>query len=503
VLIGDGTERPKLEALAKDLGIEDRVFFLGDRTDVPECLSMLDVAVSPSPSESLSNAILEAMAAGLPLVATRTGGTPEVIEDGQTGYLVPFGNSPALAMQITSLLEEPHLRYRMGAAGRARIEQEFAAQHMWMRLDGVYRKMLRKHLPAARIMHIGNFPPPLCGWSIHTLHLHRALLERGADSHVIDIGPNHGVAREGCVPVYGGLDYLRKVWRAARAKFTFNVTVNGDSWKGFVLALMALVVGRLNSKPAILTFRAGPRQMLFPRAQGFWYQSFKLLFIASGSIVCEGEPMKEAISKYVSLEKVHVISPFTSQYMDEKLPVPLSTDLEEFFARRSPLVSSYTLFRPEFEMECVFHSFALLKRDYPNAGLLIAGPTIVPREAQQQLHRLDLEDSVLIAGNLRHAEFLTAIQRSSVFLRSHLRDGVCASVLETLRLGVPVVAVEDGIRPKSVVTYPSANVEELEKTLNMVLRNLDQFRAQVVRPDVPNSLDEEVDFFLRAGAAAQ
>jgi glycosyltransferase involved in cell wall biosynthesis len=188
--------------------------------------------------------------------------------------------------------------------------------------------------------------------------------------------------------------------------------------------------------------------------------------------------------------------------MDERLPVPLPNHLEEFLARRSPVISSYTLFRPEFEMESVFKAFALVKRDYPALGLVIAGPNEVPVEIQELLLQLGLEDSILIAGNLSHPEFLTVVQRSCFFLRSHRRDGVCASVLETLRLGVPVVAVEDGIRPKSVITYPPSNAEALEKTLNMVLRNPERFRAQVVAPDVPNSLEEEVDFLLRAGAAA-
>jgi len=303
--------------------------------------------------------------------------------------------------------------------------------------------------------------------------------------------------------VYGGFDYLCKVWRASRAQFTFNATVNGDSWKGFVLAAIALLIGRLHGKPALLTFRAGPQQMLFPRTRGFWYHAFQLLFMASRSVICEGEPMKQAISKYVSPDKIYVVSPFTSEYMNENLPVALPLPLEEFLARRSPLISSYSLFRPEFEMEYVFPAFALLKRYYPNLGLVIAGPDHIPPEVDQLLDKLDLRDSVLIAGNLLHAEFLTLVQRSCFFLRSHRRDGVCASVLETLRLGVPVVAVEDGIRPKSVITYPATNVQELEKTLDMVLRNLERFRAQVVPPDVPNSLEEEVEFLLRAGAIAR
>jgi glycosyltransferase involved in cell wall biosynthesis len=110
LLIGDGPERGRLEQLTADLGLSDAAHFLGDRKDIPDLLAALDLLIVSSKTESFPNVILEAMAVGRPVVATRVGGTPEVIEDGRTGFLVPPGNSDALAERAVSLLRNPSLR---------------------------------------------------------------------------------------------------------------------------------------------------------------------------------------------------------------------------------------------------------------------------------------------------------------------------------------------------------------------------------------------------------
>ena len=98
VLTGDGQLRPGLEKMANDLGIAGQVRFLGERRDIPAVLASLDISVLASLSESLPNAILEAMAAGLPVVSTRVGGSPEVVRQGETGFLVDSGNDAQLVV---------------------------------------------------------------------------------------------------------------------------------------------------------------------------------------------------------------------------------------------------------------------------------------------------------------------------------------------------------------------------------------------------------------------
>jgi glycosyltransferase involved in cell wall biosynthesis len=503
LLIGDGNERQKLEALARTLGIAGRVIFAGDRRDVPDLLAALDVFVLSSLTESFPNAVLEAMAASKPVVATRVGGTPELVEDGATGYLVPVGDDAAMAARVLELASDRALRRCMGAAGRVRAEREFTPAQMARKLDDLYQRLLVRRNPVARILQIGNYPPPVCGWSLHTQVVDRELAARGADSRVLDIGPGRTVGGRGCVPVRSGLDYAAKLLAYRLRGFTFQMHVNGDSWKGYTLALAAVLLGRWSGKPAVLTFHAGPSQIYFPRVRGFWRHAFALLFRSCGHIICNHEPVKKRIEAYgVAAARVHAIPAYSTQY-GEEIPAPLPPQVEQFLAQHEPRLFSYSLFRPEFTMDVLFESFARLREKYPRAGLLLAGPKEVPAEAAEHMRRLGIAGAMLIPGNLPHAEFLTAVQRSDAFVRTHLRDGVCTSVLEALALGVPVVAAEDGLRPPSVVTYAPPDAAHLTAALESVMRDLPGARARVTAPAVANNVEREVALLLAAGATGR
>jgi len=125
LIVGDGPDLPELEAEIRRLGIEDHVELAGERSDVPELLAASDVFVLSSRSEGLPVSVLEAMAAELPVVASAVGGLAELVEDGETGILVPAGDESALAQALRTLVGDPGLRRKLGAAGRARAEAQF------------------------------------------------------------------------------------------------------------------------------------------------------------------------------------------------------------------------------------------------------------------------------------------------------------------------------------------------------------------------------------------
>jgi len=139
LLVGDGPERAALEALARELGMERRVEFLGFRHDVAELLAASDAFVISSDHEGVSIAVLEAMRAGLPVVGTRVGGMPETVRDGLTGLLVPAGDAGAMARALRSLIESPDLRAQLGSEGRRYLEAEFSIETMVFRYEQVYR----------------------------------------------------------------------------------------------------------------------------------------------------------------------------------------------------------------------------------------------------------------------------------------------------------------------------------------------------------------------------
>ena len=141
---GEGGYLASLERLASLLGIGDRVVFAGLRRDVPSLLAPSTVAVMPSLNEALSNALLEAMAAGVPTVATRVGGTPEAVTDGENGLLVPPDDVHALAGAVSRLLERPEAAAAMGRAARRTVEQRFSLPVMVAATEQLYIDLLRQ-----------------------------------------------------------------------------------------------------------------------------------------------------------------------------------------------------------------------------------------------------------------------------------------------------------------------------------------------------------------------
>jgi glycosyltransferase involved in cell wall biosynthesis len=142
LLVGDGPLRAEVEARATALGVADAVDLLGMRPDVESVLPALDAGVLASSTEGMSNAILEMMACGLPVVATAVGGNPSLVRDGATGLLAPPLAPDALGDAMSALAADAALRTRLGVAGRARIEGEFSLAAMVRSFDQAYQRLL-------------------------------------------------------------------------------------------------------------------------------------------------------------------------------------------------------------------------------------------------------------------------------------------------------------------------------------------------------------------------
>lgn len=138
-IAGDGPLRGALEAQAARLGVADRVHFLGWRADAPAIFAALDVLLAPSRWEGFGLVFLEAMALGVPVISTRVSAIPEVIADGETGWLVPPDDPAAIAGALRAALADPGERCRRGEAGRARLESQFTVDAMVERTLAVYR----------------------------------------------------------------------------------------------------------------------------------------------------------------------------------------------------------------------------------------------------------------------------------------------------------------------------------------------------------------------------
>ena len=136
IIIGDGASKEDLIQQTKDLHLEDAISWVGKQTNIHQWLPFLDLFVLPSHWEGISLALLEAMAAGLPVVATHVGGNPEVVVDGRTGFLTAPFDPVQLAVAIGRLIENPALRLEMGHLGKTRCQEHFAIDVIvtaWMR----------------------------------------------------------------------------------------------------------------------------------------------------------------------------------------------------------------------------------------------------------------------------------------------------------------------------------------------------------------------------------
>lgn len=138
--------RARLEQYAACVGVSDKVLFTGLRHDIPELMAEAAVSVLPSLSEGLSNVLLESLAMSAPVVATRVGGAPEVVEDGSTGLLVPPGAPSELARAIVSLVRQPELAARMGRSGRDLIADRFSMARMVTHTEREYLSLLARSI---------------------------------------------------------------------------------------------------------------------------------------------------------------------------------------------------------------------------------------------------------------------------------------------------------------------------------------------------------------------
>jgi len=153
VLVGGGPERPVIERRIADLGLVDRVTLTGDVVDARPLFGALDLFVSASLAEGLPNSVLEAAAAGVPIVTTAAGGTVEIVEDGRTGLVVPVSDDTRLREALVRLADDAPLRARLGAAAREHVAAAFGIDRFVRETAEMYEEMARRR-------GVGGYPRP-------------------------------------------------------------------------------------------------------------------------------------------------------------------------------------------------------------------------------------------------------------------------------------------------------------------------------------------------------
>jgi glycosyltransferase involved in cell wall biosynthesis len=293
--------------------------------------------------------------------------------------------------------------------------------------------------------------------------LRRELEARGWDCPVMNLNENRRIPSPDYIDVQNGWDYFRKVWRHVRRGYAVHVRVNGDTKKGYLLALMALVMARLAGGSALLTYCGGHKQNFFPAPKGsFRHVAFALLFRVPSRIYCNSEPVKQALlTTGIDADRVLPIPHFSAQYVQFS-PAELPEPAKKFSARLEGTFFLYICYRREYMLEFLAEAMRRFRDKFPGIGFLLVGTS--ERELDPLgnfFKQQNLQEAVCITGSVSHDLFLTLLTRSLAYIRIPQTDGVCSSVLEALTLKVPVLGSDNGTRPAGVELWQPDSVDSL------------------------------------------
>jgi glycosyltransferase involved in cell wall biosynthesis len=358
-----------------------------------------------------------------------------------------------------------------------------------------------------KVLQITSYPPPRAGWGIRVSFLKKEMEAKGHFCDVLNIGKSRLLTDRDFIPVFNGFDYAFKVFLHRLKGYKIHMHLNGDSPKGFVLTILAEVISILTFKRPIVTFHAGPVQVYFPKFKAPKLALvFKIIFNLPKFIICNDDSVKKNISSYgIPENKIFSIPSFSRQYLNYS-KVDINPNIEQIFENYFPVITSYIFLRPLYFLEELFRSFYEVKQKYKNAFLILMGSN-TPENSEFEkyaekifnlIKELQLEKSIYFTGDLDHDTFLSILSKSSLYLRTYVKDGISSSVLEALSLNVPVVACENGIRPESAVVYQNEDVKEMVEKICYVIDNLEEVKKNIKKPYIADTVSQEISIIDKA-----
>jgi glycosyltransferase involved in cell wall biosynthesis len=228
------------------------------------------------------------------------------------------------------------------------------------------------------------------------------------------------------------------------------------------------------------------------------------LFTIPRRIICNSDAVKARIEQYgIPGSKITAIPAFSTQYLEFE-PAPLPEPVSAFYERYRHVILTYVRMRPLFYPLTLIDGFARLRNHRTDTGLLLCGVSGhsdkgVWEDTQERIRQHGIAEHICIVEDLERSAFLTALQRSALYLRTPITDGVSSSVLESLALGVPVLACENGTRPASVLTYKADDPDHMAERLEYVLANRDTVAATLGSLDVKDTLADEIALLTSPG----
>ncbi len=355
--------------------------------------------------------------------------------------------------------------------------------------------MTPRHSRSKRILQIGNWPPPVCSWTMSLVELRKELESRGWHCPVMNLNENRRARSPEYIDVQGGWDYFKKVVRHAWKGYAVHVRVNGETKKGYFLALVALGVARLFGRSALLTYGGGHQQSFFPapkNSRRHW--AFSFLFRLPHRIYCNSDKVKEALLTTGIDRDIVVPIPHFSLHYVQFTRSSLPPEVEEFFGRHDGVFFSYVCFRKEFVLPFLAEAIRHFRATHPKIGFMIVGPWDREMGAMREFLRTEaLEEAVCVLGSVPHDTFLTLLSRSLAYIRTPVTDGVCSSVLESLKLKVPVLAVDNGARPKGTELWKQDDLGSLLALLGETVTHHERMVARIPEFEIDDNAKKLAD----------
>jgi L-malate glycosyltransferase len=443
VFVGDGPLRPELEQLAEELRIGGSVQFLGDRHDIPAILASLDVTVLPSSSESLSNAILESMAAGVPVIANRVGGNSELIAEGR-GFLVQPNDVEALEAALVQIAADAPLREILGGNAKRFALENFTIEQMRNKHEELYAELLERKgwrarpsslradrassrvplrvtIVAASLRYVG-------GQSVQadTLLKHWRS-DSDVQAELVPIDPQ----------LPNGLRWVEKIpglRTLVRAPFYVAALSRGmkdadiahifsaSYWSFLVAPVPAWLVARARKKKVLLHYHSGEARDHLQR-----FGTARPVLARMDSLVVPSRYLVDVFREFGLKAEV----------------VPNIVDLSQFrFRSRVPLRPHLVCtrgFHPYYRVDLVVRAFAEVQKSFPEARLDLAGGG--PEEEKIRSLVLELKlAGVRFLGVVPHASIGKVYDDADIFVNASNLDNMPVSVLEGFASGTPVVS---------------------------------------------------------------
>jgi len=539
--VGEGALREELEREVKSRKCGEKIIFTGLRRDVPHVMGMMDVGVLSTNYEGCPNVVLEYMACSKPVVATNVDGCPELIVEGKTGFLVPSADPAALAESLLKLLEDKFLREKMGAAGRARIENEFTSERLAGNIEALYASLIKPKiaflLSQFPEMHETFILREFLGLENKGINFDIYSLKKCKDK-IIHPEVEGFMSKTFYTPVFCIVSFFywlivhpRKFFKADRCVYRYSHSLL-DFIKAKAVFFRSLYFARLMRRNNIGHIHAHWATMPTTGAEIISILldiPFSFTAHAWDIYLNNRESLRQKIR---NARFVLTCTKANKEYLDQldqkeglgKVVVNYhGMDLQSFTLRddqkcQSPIILAIGRLVEQKGFEYLIKACGILKQKLVNFECIIVGEGPLRKDLEGIRDNLGLGGAVKMLGSTTQDQIKKFFQKAGVFTAPSViaqngdRDGIPNVLIEALAIGVPVIATKVSGIPEIIVDQntgiliPERNEEALADAMMDVLQGkapLHAFKAngrtKIEREfDIKKNIDEFVEVFDNA-----